>query len=171
MRGGAQTDRHPLTGAGKELKVIAAIPAYNEAKHIGRIVREARRYVDLVIVVDDGSTDGTARIAQEAGAYVVKHIRNFGKGVAVNTAFDIARKIRPEAMILLDGDGQHEPGEIPALLNPILNDKADMILIYQRNDDLLIYQALFTENITHYCCERGRSRASSPEGCGRIPPK
>ena len=109
-------------------KIIAAIPAYNEEKHIGAIVSKTLQYVSQVIVVDDGSTDGTSRKAEEAGAVVVRHDKNQGKGVAINTAFRIAREISPLAMVLLDADGQHRPEEIPSLLQPVLEKRADMVV-------------------------------------------
>ena len=111
-----------------QLKIIAAIPAYNEAKHIEEIVSKTLRYVSQVIVVDDGSEDGTGERAKRAGATVLRHDRNLGKGVAINTAFKIARESNPLVMVLLDGDGQHEPGEIPLLLGPVLNNQADMVV-------------------------------------------
>lgn len=82
--------------------------------------------MDQVIVVDDGSTDGTGEIAEVAGALVIRHEANMGKGVAVNTAFKIAREMEPCVLVLLDGDGQHNPREIPLLIEPILQNRADM---------------------------------------------
>src|SRR3712207_452233 len=67
--------------------VIAAIPAHNEERFIGSVVLSAQRYVDLVLVIDDGSSDVTADVAEAAGAVVIRHERNGGKGAAVNTAF------------------------------------------------------------------------------------
>jgi glycosyltransferase involved in cell wall biosynthesis len=109
-------------------KTIAAIPAYNEEKHIEEIVSKTLYYVDQVIVVDDGSDDRTGERARGAGAEVVTHDKNSGKGVAINTAFKAAREINPNAMVLLDADGQHSPEEIPSLLDPVLNSQADMVV-------------------------------------------
>lgn len=109
-------------------KIIAAIPAYNEAKHIQEIVTKTLRYVDQVIVVDDGSVDGTGERAERAGAVVIKHPTNMGKGAGIKTAFKTARELNPVAMVLLDGDGQHDPEEIPLLLKPVLNKRADMVV-------------------------------------------
>lgn len=75
-------------------KVIACIPAYNEEKHIADIVARTRPYVDMVFVIDDGSEDATALLAERAGAIIFKHEKNRGKGAAVNTAFSIARELR-----------------------------------------------------------------------------
>ena len=109
-------------------KVIAAIPCFNEERFIGSVVLKAKNYVDQVIIIDDGSTDKTAMVAKQAGAIVVKHDSNQGKGTAVSTAFEQARKIGCSALVLLDGDGQHEPADIPRLLKPVLDDEADMVV-------------------------------------------
>jgi glycosyltransferase involved in cell wall biosynthesis len=127
-----------------ELKVIAAIPAYNEANHIISIIKETWRYVDQVFVIDDGSTDGTGEIAEAAGATVIKHDHNQGKGAAINSAFGIARELQPTAMVLLDGDGQHSPEEIPFLLDPVLSGEVDMVVgsRFLRNNRIPKYRML-----------------------------
>lgn len=89
------------------------IPAYMEAGRIGEVVRQACGYAPMVIVVDDGSTDETSAEAQEAGAIVLRHEGNRGKGDALNTGFAYARERRLEFVITMDGDGQHDPTEIP----------------------------------------------------------
>lgn len=117
-----------LSGPYPRPQTIAAIPAYNEAKYIADIIKNTKKYVDQVIVIDDGSIDGTHKIAEETGAAVVRHKVNMGKGTAINTAFKITREIRSFAMVLLDGDGQHDPEAIPALLEPIYQKKADIVV-------------------------------------------
>jgi glycosyltransferase involved in cell wall biosynthesis len=102
-----------------EARVLAGIPAYNEAKYIGSVVLQAKQYVDEVIVVDDGSADKTARIAKLAGATVVRHDKNKGYGAAIQTILSEARKRNPDVLVLLDADSQHDPGEIPNLIKPI----------------------------------------------------
>jgi len=101
-------------------RVVAVIPAYNEARLIGSVVLMARRYAQDVIVVDDGSTDETAAVARAARARVVAHAENRGKGAALNTGLQAAQSLDPEAVVLLDGDGQHRPGEIPLLAMAVL---------------------------------------------------
>ncbi len=108
--------------------IVAAIPCFNEERCIGSVVLKAKRYVDQVVVIDDGSTDETARIAEAAGAVVISHERNLGKGAAIRTAFDYVKKRGISALVLLDGDGQHDAAAIPSLLKPVLEGKSDIVV-------------------------------------------
>lgn len=93
--------------------VLVAIPAYNEETTIGGIVEQASRYADQVVVVDDGSDDDTAVRATGAGAIVIEHERNRGYGAALKTAFEVAQRYSVRHLVVLDGDGQHDPADIP----------------------------------------------------------
>jgi glycosyltransferase involved in cell wall biosynthesis len=108
--------------------IIAVIPAYNEERFIGSVVLKALQYVDIVIVVDDGSLDDTAEIAKNAGAVVVQHQTNRGKGAALNSGFAKARALGAQVVALLDGDGQHRPDDIPKLVRPVLEQDVDMVV-------------------------------------------
>jgi glycosyltransferase involved in cell wall biosynthesis len=108
--------------------VAIAIPSYNEDRFIGSVVLKALRYADLVLVVDDGSTDQTAAIAGAAEAVVIRHGANMGKAASINTAFRWAMELGVAALVLIDGDGQHAPDEIPKLLAPVLRGEADMVV-------------------------------------------
>lgn len=108
-------------------KVIVAIPAYNEEVAIGSVVLHSLKYADIVIVINDGSKDRTAETAKLAGADVIEHTTNGGKGSAIKDAFDYARKANADILILIDGDGQHNPDEIPSLLAPIIMGEADLV--------------------------------------------
>lgn len=106
---------------------VAVIPAYNEDRFIASVVFKARRHVDQVIVVDDGSTDDTAILAQAAGAHLIGQA-NLGKAAALNTGLMAARAMNASMVILIDGDGQQNPNDIPSLLQPIRDGKADIVV-------------------------------------------
>jgi glycosyltransferase involved in cell wall biosynthesis len=108
--------------------IIAAIPAYNEEIAIGSVVLRAKKYADTVIVIDDGSSDATSAIAGLAGATVIRHSSNQGKGIALKDAFLRAQEMDADILVCLDADGQHNPDEIPDLLAPLQNDTADMVI-------------------------------------------
>ena len=110
----------------KRVKVVAAIPCFNTEKYITDVVTTARKYVDDVIVIDDGSTDMTAKTAEIAGACVIRHEKNRGKGAAIKTALDNAKF--SNIIVFIDGDGQHDAHDIPKLLEPILQEKADFVI-------------------------------------------
>jgi glycosyltransferase involved in cell wall biosynthesis len=93
--------------------VIALIPAYNEAARIAGVVAKTKPHVDEVVVVDDGSVDDTAARAEAAGAHVLRHAQNAGKGAAIATALDFFAQSDAEFAVFLDADGQHDPDEIP----------------------------------------------------------
>jgi len=102
-----------------KMKVLAGIPAYNEASCVGSIVLQARQYVNEVLVVDDGSRDNTTKVAELAGATVIRHDENKGYGAAVRSILAEAKKRNPDVLVLLDADSQHNPDEIPALIKPV----------------------------------------------------
>jgi glycosyltransferase involved in cell wall biosynthesis len=106
---------------------IAAMPAYNEAHAIAEVIKGCKKYVDKVVVVDDGSTDNTVDIAESLGAYVIRHETNKGYGAALKNCFDTARHLGADAMVIIDSDGQHDPSEIPKLLEP-LKDGFDLVI-------------------------------------------
>ncbi|WP_236950981.1 glycosyltransferase family 2 protein [Methanobacterium subterraneum] len=97
------------------MRIITIIPAYNEETAILNVVKGVKKYSD-VLVVDDGSTDKTAILAKNVGATVIKHWKNIGKGAAIKTGLKSAIEDDYDFMVLLDGDGQHDPQCIPFLL-------------------------------------------------------
>ncbi len=109
-------------------QILAAIPSFNEGLYIGSVILQTKKFVDQVIVIDDGSTDNTAEIARAAGAVVIKHRQNYGKGVAVSSAFKEAQLRKAQVLVLLDGDGQHDPAQIPEIIRPLLEKKADVVI-------------------------------------------
>jgi len=104
---------------------LACIPAYNEENHIADVIKKSLLYVDQVVVCDDGSTDDTANIAKSAGAIVISQ-SNQGYGAAISTLFDYARRNNAKIMVTLDSDGQHNPEQIPLLLDAIITHGVDV---------------------------------------------
>jgi len=111
----------------RSVPVLVAIPAFNEERTIGRIVDAARDYCDAVLVLNDGSTDATATIARRMDAIVVSHPKNQGYGAALRSIFFIANAFHCHALVILDADGQHDPGDIEKILAPLL-DGADIVI-------------------------------------------
>jgi glycosyltransferase involved in cell wall biosynthesis len=129
--------------------VTAILPAFNEEVAIGSVVLRARKYADRVIVVDDGSSDRTAEVAKLAGAEVIRHPVSRGKGAALKMGFgalndrqdeaylhlsesaglkrDFRSLNRTNVIVTIDTDGQHDPADIPKLIEPILKGEADMV--------------------------------------------
>jgi glycosyltransferase involved in cell wall biosynthesis len=160
------------------VRVLAGIAAYNEARYVGSIVLQARQYVDEVIVVDDGSTDDTARIAELAGATVIRHPQNKGKGAAIQSILTEARKRNPDVLVLLDADAQHDPNEIPVLIKPI-SEGSDLVIgsreaqedktpLYRRIGKKVIFRSSrFASRTNVYDSESG-FRALSPKAINEL---
>jgi len=110
------------------MTVVAGIPCFNEELSIGSVVVKARKFVDKVIVIDDGSTDATAEVAAGAGAEVFRHSENRGYGAAVCTAMAKAQEVGADVLVILDGDGQHDPRDIPTLVKPLFDGEADVVV-------------------------------------------
>lgn len=110
--------------------ILAFVPAYNESAAIARVVSHAAEYLP-VLVVDDGSSDDTVAQAESAGATVIRQPTNLGKGKALRRGFTYALDEGYDAVITLDGDGQHDPAEIPAFLACRARTQADLIIGYR----------------------------------------
>jgi glycosyltransferase involved in cell wall biosynthesis len=111
-----------------EPKIVVGIPAFNEERSIASIVTRSLPHASTVVVIDDGSSDGTSAKALGAGATVIRHQFNSGKGVAIATLFNFAIQNQADVLVLLDGDGQHNPAEIPLLVNRCLAGDADVVV-------------------------------------------
>ena len=107
-------------------KVTAVIPSYHCAPYISDIISKTRKYTDHVIVVDDGSHDGTTEAAKIAGAEVISNDRNLGKGASMRIAARAA--VDADILVFIDGDGQHNPDDIPKLIESIKQGKADLVI-------------------------------------------
>lgn len=98
------------------MKLMGLIPALDAEDTVGLVVTGTLKYLERVVVVDDGSSDGTAEVARRAGAEVISHVKNLGKGAALRTGFEYALKDGCDAVVTLDADTQHDPAEIPKLI-------------------------------------------------------
>jgi glycosyltransferase involved in cell wall biosynthesis len=117
--------------------IVACIPAYNEEHMIAKIVLLTKKYVDKVIVCDDGSMDMTGELAVELGASLIKHVERKGYGAAIRSLFSEALKMGADIVVSLDGDGQHDPHEIPKIVEPIREGDADIVLGSRFEDEII----------------------------------
>lgn len=109
-------------------RFCAIVPSFQEEGRIGSVVQGILQHCDVVVVVDDGSSDRTGADAAAAGAVVLTHETNRGKGAALNTGLEYARKEKMEFVITMDGDGQHDPADIPGFVNAFLEGNADVLV-------------------------------------------
>ena len=114
------------------MKVAVIVPAWNESKHIFDVVKRTKKVISDVIVIDDGSIDNTTEMAKLAGATVLTHIINMGKGAAAKTGCDYAYKKEFDIFIMMDADGQHLPEDIPRFLKAL--EKKDIVFGYRENN-------------------------------------
>ena len=135
------------------MKTAALIPAYREERHIAEVVRETRRYLDDVLVVDDGSGDRTAELAGQAGARVVVNPRNLGKGASLVVGLDDLFAAGYDAAVCLDADGQHLPAEISRFLEA--GESADLV-VGNRMADVknMPFARLWTNRVTSWIVSR-----------------
>lgn len=110
------------------MKTIAIIPAFNEESTIGDVIKGTSKFVDEIIVINDGSTDRTVEAANSAGATVIDNIVNRGLGKTIQRGYDEALKRGADILVQIDADGQYDPEEIPKLIKPIIDNKADLVL-------------------------------------------
>jgi glycosyltransferase involved in cell wall biosynthesis len=112
------------------LKKTIVVPAYNEAKVIGNVLDELLKQFSAgnIIVVDDGSTDETAKLAEQRGVIVLKHFLNRGLGASLKTGFERALEDNADIIVTFDADGQHQVEDISRLIQPILDQKAEIVI-------------------------------------------
>jgi len=107
---------------------LVVIPAFNEEKSIATIIYDIKKHINHVVVIDDHSSDDTGKIARKFGATVIRHPKNKGVGAAMKTGIAYAKKLKPDIVITIDADGQHRPEDIPSLIGPIIQGRADFVL-------------------------------------------
>ena len=114
-----------------DMSILVCIPAFNEEHFIGKLIKNCLKYADHVVVCDDGSIDNTHEVADAAGANVIRHEKNFGKGEALQSLFQFARHSNFDVIVTIDGDGQFLPQEIPKLVKKIESNEADIVIGYR----------------------------------------
>jgi glycosyltransferase involved in cell wall biosynthesis len=137
----------PGVPAPPDLRVAVVIPALNEGASIGEVVRGTRRFVPTVLVVDDGSSDGTGARANEARAEVVTHPANLGKGTAIRTGLSIVLERGYTHVLLMDGDGQHVAADVPALLAVASRPDVDVVIGERSFDRARMPRARYYSNV------------------------
>ena len=110
------------------MKVAIGIPAYNEEKNIASVISKLSKFGYSIIVCDDGSDDQTNQIAEKMGALVITHKKNLGYGAAIGSLFFKAKDMGLDVLVTMDADGQHRPKDVKAVLDPILNEEADIVI-------------------------------------------
>ncbi len=148
-------------------RIIALIPAYNEAARIGRVVQRTAPHVRQVVVIDDGSSDNTTEVARQAGAHVIRHLQNRGKGGAILTGLEFFRQSDAECAILLDADGQHDPAEIPSFLARADATQAGIVVGTRMQDTQAMPRLrLWTNQFTSWTCSRLARQRIADSQCG-----
>lgn len=138
----------------RDPKIIVCIPAYNEEKNIANIVKRARNYADEVIVCDDGSSDNTSSLAKLEGAIVINHTKNSGYGKTVRTLFQVALERNADIIVTIDSDGQHDPEQIPTVIEPMLKSGIDIVIgsrfIESKDNQVPLYRSFGIKTITKF---------------------
>lgn len=109
------------------MRVFTVVPAYNEAPRLGSVLQALQSHVDGVVVVDDGSTDGTLAVAERAGVHTLRHVLNRGQGAALRTGTRAAIELGADLIVHLDADGQHDAASIATILAPLRAGTADVV--------------------------------------------
>jgi glycosyltransferase involved in cell wall biosynthesis len=146
---------------------LVIIPCYNEEAAVGRVVEKTKPYVDAVVVVDDGSTDQTVERAKNAGAIVLSHGKNKGKGAALKTGFQFAIDYKFDFVVTIDGDGQHNPDEIPSVLGNVMRTGYDISLGFRvgHNTEMPLWRRV-GKRVLDYTTSLGTGGFVTDSQCG-----
>ena len=112
----------------RKKSIVVCIPAYNEEKNITKLIVDVKKFSDKIIVIDDGSTDHTPNIVRELGLELIRHEKNLGKGAALRAGFLHALTYSPDVVVTIDGDGQHNPSDIPKIIQPVIDGEVDVVI-------------------------------------------
>jgi glycosyltransferase involved in cell wall biosynthesis len=134
--------------------IVAIIPALNAERTVRHVIEQARKNIEPVVVIDDGSSDRTGEVARAAGAIVLRHDVNRGKGAALKTGFRWARENGYDGVITLDADGQHLPSEIPKFLRQVELGAEDLIIGGRAH----LFGQMLPRRATRTASRRGASR-------------
>ena len=127
------------------------MPCFNEEEHIRDLVKDIKKIIKDVVVVDDGSTDSTSQKALDGGATVIKHVSNQGKGAALRTGFSYIERKRFSALITMDADRQHDYTELSKFIDEFKKDSADIVVGSRMNDvKSMPFIRLYTNKITSF---------------------
>lgn len=133
--------------------IVACIPAYNEERDLGPVIIKTSKFVDKIIVCDDGSTDLTSEIAKRLGVDLIVHDKRLGKGVALKNLFEKALGLKADIIVTLDSDGQHHANDIPVLIAPILSGDADIVVgsrFIRKSKDVPPYRVIGNSVLTSF---------------------
>ena len=135
----------------KSLDVLVCIPAYNAESTISEAVKRCQKFADLVLVINDGSSDNTEKVARKAGADIITHRKNRGYGGAIKTALEEGLKRNARVTITFDADLQHDAKDIPKIIKPILSNESDIVIgsrFLEKNIDVKTYRKFGIRFIT-----------------------
>lgn len=133
------------------MKIAIGLPAYNEEQNIGKIITQLKQYTDTIIVCNDGSNDSTALIAEKSGAVVINHPKNLGYGASIRSLFNKGKEIECDVLVTFDADGQHDVKDIESVMQPILDQEADMVIgsrFLDKNSSIPKYRKMGIKVIT-----------------------
>ena len=135
----------------KSLDVLVCIPAYNAESTISEAVKRCQKFADLVLVINDGSSDNTEKVARKAGADIITHRKNRGYGGAIKAALEEGLKRNARVTITFDADLQHDAKDIPKIIKPILSNESDIVIgsrFLEKNIDVKTYRKFGIRFIT-----------------------